>query len=241
MPAKPQILFVLSSCSKFATTGTPTGWYLSEFAHPYNVLKDEFDITVASPSGGPAPLDPSSITAAKDDRISTDFLEKHSSLWTQTNALSTFLGKAADFSAVFFVGGHGPMFDLSRDPECARLVLDFAKHARVVSAVCHGPAALLHPDLKSFLDGANVTGFSNSEENAVGLSDAVPFSLEDRLKEHGAKYSKGDDWKEHVVVAKGGLLITGQNPASAGGVARKVRDAVFGELTDNPVPGAGNW
>lgn len=186
-------------------------------------------------------MDPASITAAKDDRISTDFLEKHSALWTQTSPLSSFSDKAADFSAIFFVGGHGPMFDLSKDSESARLILDFAKHARVVSAVCHGPAALCHPDLKSYLDGANVTGFSNSEETAVGLADAVPFSLEDRLKEHGAKYSKGDDWKEHVVVAKGGLLITGQNPASAAGVARKVRDAVFGELTDNPQPGATNW
>jgi putative intracellular protease/amidase len=120
------------------------------------------------------------------------------------------------------------MFDLAKSSESAQLVKNFDAAGKVVAAVCHGPAALTHPDLADFLKGENVTGFSNSEENAVEMSDKVPFLLEDRLKEMGTKYSKGDDWSDYVVVSKGGRLVTGQNPASAAGVAKKVLEKVQG-------------
>lgn len=226
MAWKPQILFVLSSCDKFEN-GKPTGWYLSEFAHPYEVLKDTFSITVASPSGGAAPLDPSSIDAAKDDSVSVNFHKTQSALWSDTAKLSDLTGRGSEFAAVFYVGGHGPMFDLASSDVNAELILEFAHAGKVVSAVCHGPAVLCHEKLKDYVKDEEVTGFSNSEEEAVGLTDAVPFALETRLKEHGAKYSKGADWGEHVVVAKKGKLITGQNPGSAKGVAEKVKDAVI--------------
>ncbi len=124
------------------------------------------------------------------------------------------------------------MLDLSKDDTSADLILEFYKHNRIVSAVCHGPAALTHPKLKEFLKGAEVTGFSNSEEEAAGKTKDVPFLLEDRLQEMSGGYKKGKDWGEFVVISKGGLLLTGQNPASAGKLAEKVRDAVFGELTN---------
>lgn len=203
----------------------------SEFAHPYDVLKDEFDILVASPSGGEAPMDPASVDAAKDDKISVDFLEHKKALWKSTKKLSAYIGHAKEIDAIYYVGGHGPMNDLAKDTHSADLILDFAKHNRPVAAVCHGPAALTHPKLKQFMADTKVTGFSNSEEKAVGKVEICPFSLEDKLQEMTGGYEKGDDWAEHVVISKDGLLLTGQNPASAAGLARKVREAVFGELT----------
>lgn len=169
---------------------------------------------------------------AKDDKISVNFLEHNSTVWKNTKKLSSFIGKAKDIDAIFYVGGHGPMFDLPKDTTNADLILEFNKHNRVVAAVCHGPAALTHPKLKQFMADTKVTGFSNSEEKAVGKVEACPFSLEDKLQELTGGYEKGDDWAEYVVVSKGGLLLTGQNPASAAGLARKVKQAVFGELTD---------
>jgi putative intracellular protease/amidase len=173
-------------------------------------------------------LDPSSIDAAKDDKEATEFLHTKDALWANTIPLSSVIDKASEFAAVYFVGGHGPMFDLAKSSESAQLVKNFDAAGKVVAAVCHGPAALTHPDLADFLKGENVTGFSNSEENAVEMSDKVPFLLEDRLKEMGTKYSKGDDWSDYVVVSKGGRLVTGQNPASAAGVAKKVLEKVQG-------------
>ena len=185
-------------------------------------------------------MDPSSIEAAKDDETDREVSQKLRNDMAvyedffgapEAKKLSSFIGKAKNYDAIFFVGGHGPMFDLAKDTSCADLIMEFNKCNRIVAAVCHGPAALTHPKLKPFMKDAKVTGFSNSEEKAVGQVEVVPFSLEDKLQEMTGGYEKGDDWSEHVVIAKDGLLMTGQNPASAKKLAEEVRKAVFGELT----------
>ncbi|EHK97030.1 Class I glutamine amidotransferase-like protein [Glarea lozoyensis ATCC 20868] len=227
----PKVLFVLTSHNKMGDTGNPTGWYLPEFAHPYEELKDHAEITIASPKGGAAPLDPSSVEASKDDKVSTQFLKEKESLWKNTEKLSDFLGKAKEFEAIFFVGGHGPMFDLATDETSHKLINEFYSNNKVVAAVCHGPAALTHVKIPGggyLLDGQAVTGFSNSEEDAVGLTSAMPFKLEDKLNEAtGGKYEKAaQDWGAKVVVARDGKLITGQNPASAGPVGQAILKAI---------------
>jgi len=232
----PKVLFVVTSHAQLGDTGKPTGWYLPEFAHPYDVLKDHVKITVASPKGGEAPLDPSSVEASKDDKISVNFLHKDETLWKNTEKLEKFLGHAGDYEAIFFVGGHGPMFDLATDATSHKLINEFYSHNKIVAAVCHGPAALTHVKLASggyLLDGQPVTGFSNTEEDQVGLTSAMPFSLEDALNQAtGGKFVKASEpWGPRVVVARDGRLITGQNPASAAGVGQAIHDAIFGELT----------
>jgi putative intracellular protease/amidase len=262
----PKVLFVVTSHSKLGDTGKPTGWYLvrhpsfhppltssshaplsptnqkltpttqPEFAHPYEVLKDHVSITVASPLGGEAPLDPSSVEAFKADKISTSFLTHHSDIYKNTHKLSEFLGKAGDYEAIFFVGGHGPMFDLATDETSHKLINEFYTHNKIIAAVCHGPAALTHVKLSSggyLLDGQPVTGLSNQEEEQAGLTGAMPFSLEDKLNEaSGGKFVKAEEaWGVKVVVARGGRLVTGQNPASATGVGEAIRDGIFGEET----------
>ena len=191
---------------------------------------------MASPAGGEAPLDPSSVEAFKEDKISTSFLAKEEALWKKTEKLDTFLGHAGEYEAIFFVGGHGPIFDLATDENSHKLINEFYTHNKIISAVCHGPAALTHVKIPGggyLLDGQAVTGFSNSEEDAVGLTSAMPFKLEDALnKASGGKYVKAaQDWGAKVVVSRGGRLITGQNPASASGVGQAIFDAIFGELT----------
>jgi len=232
----PKVLFVLSSHSKLGDTGKPTGWYLPEFAHPYEVLAPHVEIVVASPAGGEAPLDPSSVEASKDDAKAVHFLKTKEALWKNTKKLSDFLGHAKEFEAIFFVGGHGPMFDLATDETSHKLINEFFEDNKIIAAVCHGPAALTHVKLSSggyLLDGQRVTGFSNTEEDTVQLTSAMPFKLEDALnKASGGHYEKAaSDWGEKVVVARDGRLITGQNPASATGVGQAIYDAIFGELT----------
>jgi len=235
MPSQPKVLFVLTSHSKLGDTGKPTGWYLPEFAHPYEVLAPYTQITVASPAGGEAPLDPSSVEAFKEDAISTKFLKHSEALWKNTKKLDSFLGHAAEYDAIFFVGGHGPMWDLATDGTSHKLINEFYAHNKIVSAVCHGPAALANVKLPSgeyLIAGQAVTGFSNSEEDAAGLTQQMPFLLQDALeKNSGGNFVKADDWAKKVVVSRGGLLITGQNPASAEGVGQAIYDGIFGELT----------
>lgn len=196
---------------------------------------------LASPRGGPAPLDPSSIDEAKsaNDAVSTAFLAQHRPLWESTAPLSSFQGSVDDFAAVFFPGGHGPMWDLAGDAASQALMREFVRRGKVVAAVCHGPAALVGVKAPAttttttdelWLKGKRVTGFSNAEEKAVGLDGAMPFLLEDRLAEAvggEGKYEKAAEmWAEKVVVD--GQLITGQNPASAKGVAEAIARAVKG-------------
>ncbi|KIX97986.1 uncharacterized protein Z520_06065 [Fonsecaea multimorphosa CBS 102226] len=228
---KPRVLFVLTSHSVLGASGKPTGWYLPEFAHPYHELHEVADITVASPAGGEAPLDPGSVEAWRQDEVSAQFLEKQSSLWKKTDKLESFVGKAKDFAAVFYVGGHGPMYDLATDPTSIQLIREFFEAGKVVAALCHGPASLVNVKL---LDGsylvadAEVTGFSNAEEDSVGLSQFMPFMLETELDKHSnGRYRKADKpWAEFVVVSKGGRLITGQNPASATATGNAIAKAI---------------
>ncbi|KAL2022914.1 hypothetical protein VTK56DRAFT_4445 [Thermocarpiscus australiensis] len=236
MAEAPKVLVVLTSHSKLGDTGKPTGWYLPELAHPYEVLtRQGFSLTLASPSGGPAPLDPSSVDAFANDPVSQDFLAKQKHLWENTAPLASFLGRADEFAALFYPGGHGPMFDLVTDPVSQQLAQEFAAKGKVVAAVCHGPAALVGVKAPGgnglLLEGRRVTGFSNEEEAQVGLDKVMPFLLEDRLAAavgSGGKYEKAEQkWGEKVVVDGG--LITGQNPASAKGVAEAIVRAVAGK------------
>ncbi|EGO58948.1 hypothetical protein NEUTE1DRAFT_59832 [Neurospora tetrasperma FGSC 2508] len=231
----PKVLVVLTSHDKLGNTGKPTGWYLSEFAHPYDVLNSaSVSLTVASPRGGLSPVAPGSIEDAKDDEISQNFIKSETTkpLFEQTRPLSEFVGNPsaiAPYSAIFFPGGHGPMYDLPTSPESQQLIREFWEAGKAVAAVCHGPAALVNVKLSDgshLLKGRKVTGFTNVEEDQVGLTQVMPFLLEDKLKEaagpEGAFVKADQPWGEKVVVEADGRLITGQNPASAKGVGEAI-------------------
>ncbi|KAL5324090.1 hypothetical protein ACEPPN_008633 [Leptodophora sp. 'Broadleaf-Isolate-01'] len=226
----PKVLAVLTSVDKYPT-GKPTGWYLPEFAHPYHALAPHTEIIVASPKGGVAPQDPKSQEEFKDDKISVDFLENQRSLYEETEKLENFIGRAEEFAALFYVGGQGPMFDLATDPISHQIINEFHAAGKIVAAVCHGPAALAFvklPNGTPFISGAKVTGFSNSEEDAVGGTAEMPFLLETELdKASGGGYERGaENWGKHVVVDRDGKLITGQNPASAYGVGEAILKSI---------------
>ncbi|EEH07185.1 ThiJ/PfpI family protein [Histoplasma capsulatum G186AR] len=228
----PKVLFVLTSQDKIPATGNPTGWYLPELAHPYEVLKGKVDLVIASPKGGPAPLDPASVTAFAGDAVSSAFLKENESIWHNTVKLSDV--KSSDFDAIFYVGGHGPLFDLYEDADSLRLIKEFAEARKVVSAVCHGPAVFLKATAggKPVLAEAQATGFSNEEEDQVKMSQYLPYALETEMnKISNGGYVKADlPWGEKVVVAKvaatGAPLITGQNPASATAVGTEILKAL---------------
>ncbi|KAI9823070.1 MAG: hypothetical protein M1819_001518 [Sarea resinae] len=234
----PKVLFILTSCDSYKYGGKdhPTGWYLPEYAHPYEVLAPHTEIVVASPAGGEAPLDQASVELFKEDPVSVQVLNTKQSTWKNTVPVKSLLGHAKEYEAIFFVGGHGPMFDLVKDSDSLALIKEFYSSNKIVAAVCHGPAALLHAqdsDGKSLIGSYPVTGFSNTEETQVGVLEQMPFSLEDELnKTSGGHYVKAaDPWGEKVVVARDGRLITGQNPASAKGVGEAIYHGIFGDLT----------
>lgn len=215
---------ILTSHDQLGDTGKKTGFWLEEFAAPYYVFRDAgATITLASPKGGQPPLDPKSdapdAQTPATERFKAD-LEANAQL-ASTHKLSEIDISAYD--GVFYPGGHGPMWDLSNDSDSIALIQDALAAEKPVAAVCHAPAALKNvknADGTPLVKGKTVTGFSNSEEDAVGLSDIVPFLLEDTLKEQGGEYSRGDDWAVHVV--EDGLLITGQNPASSEEAAKRL-------------------
>ncbi|KAK3389321.1 class I glutamine amidotransferase-like protein [Podospora didyma] len=224
----PKVLIVLTSHDKLGDTGKKTGWYLPEFAHPYDAFtKAGFEITVASPAGGVAPLDPSSVEMFQDDS-SVCFLNNNKSLWEKTEKLSTFLGKADNFDVLFYPGGHGPVFDLSFDEQSFQLINEFWSKGKIVSAVCHGPAVFVNvklPNGEPFVKGKHVTGFSDLEEEQVKLDKVVPFLTEAGLKKEGGIFAKAEEpWGVKIVVD--GKLITGQNPASAGPIGEAIVKAV---------------
>lgn len=211
------VLIVLTSHSELGNTGEKTGFWVEEFAAPYYVFqKAGANITLASPAGGQPPIDPKS-TAPDAQTEATKRYYNDKELQEKvatTKKLSEVSAK--DFDAVFYPGGHGPMWDLYGDEDSIRLIQNFWKASKPVVAVCHAPAALLNvkgEDGEPLVKGKKVTGFTNTEEEAVKLTDVVPYLLEDELKARGCEYSRGDDWSEYVV--KDGLLITGQNPASS--------------------------
>ncbi|KAF7550362.1 hypothetical protein G7Z17_g5761 [Cylindrodendrum hubeiense] len=221
MAAK-KILIVLTSQAKM-NNGAATGWYLPELAHPYYALvgADEqntnVEIVVASPAGGVAPLDQVSVQAFESDPASVKFLNTKKQLWEETRPLSEFLGKASEYDAVFYPGGHGPMFDLVNDKNSLQLIQEFYEAGKPVAAVCHGPIVFVNVTVnggKPLLSGREVTGFSNAEEDAAGMTPHMPVLLEDEIKRVGGNYVKADElWAEKAVVD--GQIISGQNPASA--------------------------
>ena len=211
------ILMVLTSHDKLGDTGKKTGFWLEEFAAPYYVLSDAgATITLASPKGGQPPIDP---TSDAPDAQTDDTRRFKDDAATQAALAATVKLSAVDlntFDAVFYPGGHGPLWDLAEDPVNIRLVEYFASGGRPIAAVCHAPAIFRHTkgtDGKPFVSGRHVTGFTNTEEAAAGLTDVVPFLVEDMLVANGGAYSKAADWESHVVVD--GKLVTGQNPASS--------------------------
>ncbi|KAF8420600.1 putative chaperone protein HSP31 [Tirmania nivea] len=220
---EPKVLFILSSHSQFGDTGKPTGWFLPEFAHPYAVLAPHAKIFVASPTGGEAPLDPGSVELFKEDPVCKTFHQQQSHLWKNTDKLDNYIGKAVDFDLIFVVGGHGPLWDLTDNPSSQKLLGEFYDSGKVVAAVCHGSCALLNVKIANgelIINDQPVTGFSDDEEKQVGLQEAVPFSLETELIKKGGKYEKASaPWGPHISVGRNGRMITGQNPASAEGIA----------------------
>ncbi|MBI2234834.1 MAG: type 1 glutamine amidotransferase domain-containing protein [Micavibrio aeruginosavorus] len=219
-----KILIVLTSHDRLGNTGEKTGVWLDEFATPYYVFKDAGAIlTLASPKGGQPPLDPKSIMADSQTDATRRFNADREAQTVFANTKKLGDVRASDFDAVFYPGGHGPLWDLAVDQNSARLIEDFLAQNKPVSAVCHAPIVLMNAKDKSgayIVADRNITGFSNSEEKAVGLTDAVPALVEDMLIRRGAKYSKAADFMAHVCID--GNLITGQNPASAEPVARQV-------------------
>ena len=211
------VLIVLTSHSELGNTGKKTGFWIEEFAAPYYTLKDAgVNITLASPKGGQPPIDPKSAEPDAQTEATRRFNDDKDlqALLAQTKKLSEV--NADDFDAVFFPGGHGPLWDLTTDANSIRLIETFWKSKKPVAAVCHAPAVLLNAKDENgdpLVKGKHVTGFTNTEEEAVQLTEVVPFLLEDELKNKGGQYSKKEDWASYVV--KDGLLITGQNPASS--------------------------
>jgi len=219
-----KVLIVLTSHSELGNTGHKTGFWIEEFATPYYTLKDAgASIVLASPKGGQPPIDPKSAEPANQteatDRFNADDALK--SALSHTLKLSEV--SADDFDAVFYPGGHGPLWDLTKDKDSIKLIEAFWKSKKPVAAVCHAPSVLLNvkdENGQDLVKGKNVTGFTNTEEAAVQLTEIVPFLLEDELKNKGGIYSKKADWASHVVTD--GLLITGQNPASSKEVAAQL-------------------
>jgi putative intracellular protease/amidase len=227
----PKVLVVLTSFGYIEAGNRPTGWYLPELSHPYDVLTQAgVEIVTASPKGGVAPLDPASVEAFKDDAGAQAFASKKKSVWEHTETLSSFKGRSGEFAALFYPGGHGPMFDLVDDADSIAVIEEFVAAGKTVAAVCHGPVAFLNAktkDGKNILAGKDTTGFSNVEEDAADMSKYMPFMLEDRMKAVGTNYKKADQpWAELVLVQDGGKLITGQNPASAKGVGEAILKAI---------------
>lgn len=219
-----KVLFVLTSHDKLGNTGNKTGFWIEEFASPYYKLTDKgVKVTVATPKGGKAPIDPSSDTedAQTEDTRRFKKDEDAQKVINNTEVLSDM--NPEDYDAVFYPGGHGPLWDLSEDKDSIKLIEDFNAANKPIGFVCHAPAALKHvtgKDGEPLVNARKVTGFTNTEEKAVELTEVVPFLVEDMLKENGGLYSKAGDWQEYVLVD--GNLVTGQNPASSGLAAEKL-------------------
>ena len=219
-----KVLFVLTSHSELGNTGEKTGFWIEEFAAPYYLLKDKgVEITIASPKGGQPPIDPKSATPDAQTPATVRFNGDKETQAILANTMKLETVDQAGYDAVFYPGGHGPLWDLAEDKNSVALIESFYNNNKPVAAVCHAPAIFKNTksaDGSPLVKGKKVTGFTNSEEEAVQLTDVVPFLVEDMLKKNGGEYSKGDDWAVYAV--EDGLLITGQNPASSELVAEKL-------------------
>ena len=219
-----KVLFVLTSHDKLGNTGHKTGFWIEEFAAPYYTLIDKgVDVTIASPKGGQPPIDPKS-DLPESSTPATERFKKDAE--TQNKLARTLIladVKEADYDAIFYPGGHGPLWDLAEDKDSIHLIESFNNHKKPIAAVCHAPAIFKHTRDASgepLVKGKKVTGFTNEEEEAVQLTAVVPFLVEDMLKENGGEYSKLENWLPYAV--QDGHLITGQNPASSELVAEKL-------------------
>lgn len=220
------ILIVLTSHDQLGDTGKKTGFWLEELAAPYYVLADAGAvITLASPKGGQPPLDPKSDDSGSQTEATKRFKGDADAQRALANTLILSTISVDDYDAVFYPGGHGPLWDLCEDPDSIGLIEAMHAAGKPVAAVCHAPAVLRHAKAANgspLVAGKSVTGFSNSEEAAVQLTEVVPFLLEDELKAKGASYSKGNDWGPYAITD--GNLITGQNPASSELAAKALLD-----------------
>lgn len=217
-----KILFVLTSHDRLGDTGHKTGFWLEEFAAPYYVFKDAgAAITLASPAGGQPPLDPKSDEPDAQTAATERFRQDVQAQAALAATVPLAQVDAADFDAVFYPGGHGPLWDLANDPASIALLEAFERAGKPLGLVCHAPGALVKvraANGQPLVAGRRVTGFTNSEEAAMGLSAVVPFLIEDEFIRLGGHYQKGPDWQAHVVTD--GRLVTGQNPGSSEGVAQ---------------------
>ncbi len=220
----PHALIVLTSHPRLGDTGEPTGFYLSEASQPWDVFtKQGYTVTLASPNGGPAPIDPGSLDL--NDPVNAAFLE---AVWREQTPVPTLAIETVDPDAVdvvFVAGGHGTMWDLPDHEPLQQLLAGVYENGGVVAAVCHGPAALVNVRLSNgdyLVNGHRVAAFTNEEEEAVELTDTVPFLLETLLRERGAEFVPGEKFQANVVVSE--RLVTGQNPASARGTAQAIVD-----------------
>jgi putative intracellular protease/amidase len=216
-----KVLMVLTSHDKLGSTGRKTGFWLEELAAPYYTFKDAgVEVVLASPLGGQPPLDPKSNEPSFQTDLTRRF-EKDAAATAQLAATVRLDSVSQpDFDTVFYPGGHGPLWDLAEDKNSVALIESFLAANKPVALVCHAPGVLRHvktPAGRPLVEGRNVTGFTNTEEEAVGLTHIVPFLVEDELKAKGGVYSQGEDWSSYVV--SDGLLITGQNPASSAAAA----------------------
>jgi putative intracellular protease/amidase len=219
-----KVLMVLTSHDKLGNTGKKTGFWLEEFAAPYYVLKDAgATVTVVSPLGGQPPLDPKSDVPDAQTEDTQRFKADPAAQSVLAHTLKLSDIAAGDFDAVFYPGGHGPLWDLAEDTSSIALIEATLAAGKPIALVCHAPGVLRHVKAANgepLVQGKAVTGFTNTEEQAVGLTEIVPFLVEDMLVQNGGNFSKVADWQPYVV--KDGLLITGQNPASSASAAKQL-------------------
>jgi len=223
-----KILIVLTSHDQLGNTGRKTGFWLEELAAPYYVFKDAgAEITLASPKGGQPPLDPKSDEPASQTDTTRRFSADAAAKAQLAATVRLDSVRQQDFDTVFYPGGHGPLWDLAEDQNSISLIEAFAAAGKPIALVCHAPGVLHRvkkPDGSAFVEGRHVTGFTNGEEAGVGLTQVVPFLVEDELLSLGAIFSKVKDWGVHLAVD--GQLITGQNPASSGPCAARLVEAL---------------
>jgi putative intracellular protease/amidase len=219
-----KILMILTSHDQLGSTGKKTGFWLEEFAAPYYTFKDAgAEVTLASPKAGHPPLDPKSDDPDAQTNATIRFKKEIEAQNVLANTVKLSSVSADEYDALFYVGGHGPLWDLAEDADSISLIEAFYAAGKPTAAVCHAPGVLRHvksPDGSSLVENKSVTGFSNTEEAAVGLTEVVPFLVEDELQKNGGKYSKANDWQSYVVSDRN--LITGQNPASSEAAAKEV-------------------
>ena len=219
-----KVLIVLTSHDTLGDTGRKTGFWLEELAAPYYAFKEAgAEMVLASPKGGEPPLDPKSSEPNFQTGLTRRFEADAAAKAQLAATVRLDSVRQKDFDAVFYPGGHGPLWDLAEDPTSIKLIEDFLAAGKPVAAVCHAPGVLRHvraAEGAPLVQGRKVTGFANTEEEAVGLTDVVPFLVEDELKAKGGSYSKGADWGPYVVTD--GLLTTGQNPASSEPAAKEL-------------------